>query len=215
MCHLVAFSYNRRPWVKVRVQYKDEPLSKKEAGHLRRSPIKKNILIAGLPGVGKTTLVKKLSEELKHLHPAGFYTEEIREAGQRKGFELISLNGRRGILSHKDIKSPYRVGEYKVDMEGFENLLDSVPFFDPSNRLIIIDEIGKMECLSDPFKNLLKKIFNSGKLVIATIALKGSGLIAEIKERQDIKLFEMTKDNRDSLLFEILKETDILLRQRN
>jgi nucleoside-triphosphatase THEP1 len=61
-----------------------------------------------------------------------------------------------------------------------------------------------MECLSNPFKNLLKRILDSEKLVIATIALKGSGLIAEIKERDDIKLFEMTRHNRDSLLLEIL-----------
>ena len=168
---------------------------------------KKNILITGLPGIGKTTLVKKLSEELKHLRPAGFYTAEIREEGERKGFELISLDGKRGLLSHKNIKSPFRVGQYRVDIESFENFLDSIPFFDPPNRLIIIDEIGKMECLSEPFKNLLKKIFDSGKLVIATIALKGSGLIAEIKERHDTKLFEMTKYNRDSLLLEILRET--------
>jgi len=151
-------------------------------------------------------LVKKLFEELKHLHPAGLYTEEIREEGVRKGFELVSLNGKRGLLSHKDIKSPYRVGKYKVDIEGFENFLDSVPFFDSLSRLIIIDEIGKMECLSDPFKNLLKKIFDSEKLVIATIALKGSGLITEIKERQDIQLFELTSHNRDILFLEILKE---------
>jgi nucleoside-triphosphatase len=186
-------------------QYKREPLSDKETGHLTGSPIKKNLLITGLPGVGKTTLIKKLSEELKHLHPAGFYTEEIREEGQRKGFELISLNGKRGLLSHKDIKSPYRVGQYKVNIESFENFLDSVPFFGPLNHLIIIDEIGKMECLSDPFKNLLKKIFDSEKLVIATIALKGSGLIAEIKERQDIQLFELNSHNRDILFLEILK----------
>ena len=42
---------------------------------------KKNLLITGLPGVGKTTLVKKLSEALKSLYPVGFYTEEIRERG--------------------------------------------------------------------------------------------------------------------------------------
>ena len=95
-----------------------------------------------------------------------------------------------------------------MDIEGFENFLDSVPFFDPLNHLIIIDEIGKMECLSDPFKNLLKKIFNSGKLVIATIALKGSGLMAEIKEREDVKLFELTSHNRDTLFLEILKEVE-------
>jgi nucleoside-triphosphatase len=167
---------------------------------------KKNILITGLPGVGKTTLVKKLSEELKHLHPVGFYTEEIREEGRRKGFDLISLDGKKGLLSHKEIKSPFRVGSYRVDIKSFENLIDSIPFFDPSNPLIIIDEIGKMECLSDRFKNLLKKIFDSGKLVIATIAFKGSGLIAELKERQDIKLFELNSHNRDALFLEILKE---------
>ena len=170
--------------------------------------IKKNILITGLPGIGKTTLVRELSAKLKPLHPVGFYTEEIREAGQRKGFELVSLNGKRGLLSHKNIESPYRVGSYHVDIEGFGNFLNSIPLFTLSTRLIIIDEIGKMECLSDQFKNLMKKIFDSEKFVIATIALKGDGLIREIKERQDIKLFEMTRHNRDSLLLEILKEME-------
>ncbi|MFB3885910.1 MAG: NTPase [Thermodesulfobacteriota bacterium] len=168
--------------------------------------IKNNLLITGLPGVGKTTLIKKLSEELRDLHPVGFYTEEIREEGERKGFELVSLDGRRGLLSHKDIKSPYRVGSYKVDIGGFETFLDSVPLGDPLNRVIIMDEIGKMECFSDRFKNLLKNIFNSETLIIATIALKGSGLIAEIKEREDVKLFELTPHNREALLSEILKE---------
>jgi nucleoside-triphosphatase len=189
-------------------RYKPEPLRDKESGRLTRIPIKKNLLITGLPGVGKTTLIKKLSEELKHLHPAGFYTGEIREKGVRKGFELISLDGKRGLLSHTDIRSPYRVGKYKIDIEAFETLLDEIPFFSPSTHLIVIDEIGKMECLSDRFKNLLKKIFDSGKLLIATIALKGGGLISEIKERQDIKLFELASHNRDLLFLEILREAE-------
>ena len=41
--------------------------------------MKKNILITGLPGVGKTTLIKKLAEVLNDLNPIGFYTAEIRE----------------------------------------------------------------------------------------------------------------------------------------
>ncbi len=45
-----------------------------------------NILITGPPRVGKTTLIKRLFEELTHHHPVGFYTEEIREGGIRKGF---------------------------------------------------------------------------------------------------------------------------------
>jgi len=165
--------------------------------------LKKNLIVTGLPGVGKTTLIKKLSEALKSFHPVGFYTEEIRERNERKGFELISLEGKKSLLSHKNVKSPYQVGQYKVDIKGFEEFLDSVSFFNPLIHLIIIDEIGKMECLSDQFKRLLKEILDSGKWVIATLALKGSGLIAEVKRRKDIKLFEITKKNRDSLLKEI------------
>jgi len=166
--------------------------------------VKENLLITGLPGVGKTTLIKKLSEALKGVHPVGFYTAEIREGGERKGFELVSLEGKRGLLSHKETGSPYRVGQYKVDVKGFEDFLVSIPFFKPLTRLIIIDEIGKMECFSDQFKKLLKEILDSEKCVIATIALKGGGLIAEVKERKDVRLFEITKKNRDSLFSEIL-----------
>jgi nucleoside-triphosphatase len=167
---------------------------------------KKNLLITGLPGVGKTKGIRKLCEALKDVHPVGFYTAEIREEGMRKGFELISLEGKRGILSHVHIKSPYRVGRYKVDVSGFEDFLGEIPFFNPSSTVIMIDEIGKMECLSDKFERILKEVLDSEKRVIATIALKGSGLITEVKKRKDVKLFEITQSNRDVLLSEILKE---------
>ena len=171
--------------------------------------VKKNLLITGLPGVGKTTLIRRLYEALKDFHPIGFYTAEIREEGVRKGFELVTLEGKRGVLSHVDIKSRYRVGRYKVDVSGFEDFLDGISFFDPSSNMMMVDEIGKMECLSDKFEKILKKILDSEKWVVATIALKGSGLIGGVKQRQDIKLFEITQNNRDVLFSEILKEINL------
>ena len=166
----------------------------------------KNILITGVPGIGKTTLIKKLAEELKGHRPVGFYTEEIREGGVRKGFELLSLDRRKGILSHTEIKSPSRVGKYRVDVKRFEDFLGLIPFLNPETSLIIIDEIGKMECLSDKFKGLIKELLDSEKLVIATIALKGGGIIEDIKKRADIRLFEITHYNRESLPSMILRE---------
>ncbi len=171
--------------------------------------VKKNILITGLPGVGKTTLIRKLSGALKVFCPVGFYTEEVGKGSEREGFELISLEGKRGLLSHKRIESPYRVGGYRVDVKGFEDFLGSISFFSPSTRLIIIDEIGKMECFSNHFEKLLEEILDSEKWVIATIALKGTGLIAGVKERQDVELFKITRKNRESLFAEILTEVEI------
>jgi len=158
--------------------------------------------------VGKTTLIKNIVEALKDLRPVGFYTAEIRGGGIRKGFELISLDGRKGLLSHTDIQSPHRVGKYKVDVKGFEAFLGSIPLLNPSTRLVIIDEIGKMECFSERFKECLIECLNSEKRVIATIALKGSGFMEEVKRRHDIKVFEITQRNRNSLLPDILSEVE-------
>ncbi|MFH1372242.1 MAG: NTPase [bacterium] len=163
-----------------------------------------NLLITGMPGVGKTTLIKKLVAELATLHPVGFYTREIRQGGVRRGFELVTLDGQRQVLAAVDIRSRYRVGKYRVDVAAFEEVIENIPYRDPSSHLAIIDEIGKMECMSQKFHFLVNRILESDKLLIATVAARGSGLIADVRQRRDIVLFEITRSNRDVLLPEIL-----------
>ena len=165
--------------------------------------VQKNILITGLPGIGKTTAIKKLAEELKDLGPEGFYTAEIREGAGRQGFELIGLDGRRGLLCHVGIKSNYRVGRYGVALEDFEKFLDALMLAGPKTQVVIIDEIGKMECLSRKFRAVVRGVLDSETPVIATVALNGAGFIAEVKNRADIKLLELTAGNRGTLPVEI------------
>jgi len=174
----------------------------------------KNILITGLPGSGKTTLVIKLAEALKDLQPAGCYTAEILKEGVRQGFELVSLDGTKAVLSHIDIRSIFRVGRYGVDIKGFDAFLDSLELCCREAGLIIIDEIGKMESHSDRFKALVRALLNSETPVLATIALKGSGFIDEIRNRADIRLIELNEANRNFLIKDISEEIRNLVQRK-
>jgi nucleoside-triphosphatase len=175
---------------------------------------RKNILITGLPGVGKTTVVIRLAEALRDFHPAGFYTSEIREASARQGFELVGFDGKRSLLSHVTVKSPYRVGRYGVDVKGFEDFLGALDFAGRESGLVIIDEIGKMECYSERFTRLVKDLLDSGKPMIATIAQKGSGFISGVKKRGDVDIFELTPGNRTTLAGELANYVKDLLERR-
>lgn len=169
-----------------------------------------HILLTGLPGVGKTTLIRELAKRLADYHPAGFYTEEIREEGVRKGFRLESLDGRQLTLAHSGLKGPHRVGRYGVDLGGFERVLSELNLSRSPSPVIIIDEIGKMECLSRRFTQEVHSLLDSSRTVIATIALKGDGFIRQVKQRSDCRLITVTVENRnglaDSLFTEVLKQ---------
>lgn len=160
---------------------------------------KRHILITGLPGVGKTTLIREIAFRLADLRPAGFYTEEIRDHGTRRGFRLICLDGRQQVLSHVDQHSQFRVSRYGVDVEGFERLLAELDLSHCESPVIIIDEIGKMECCSDRFQETVRALLDSPRTIVATVALKGDGFIKAVKARSDCLLVMVTVHNRSVL----------------
>ncbi len=164
------------------------------------------ILLTGLPGCGKTTAIMKIIDTLGCEKVAGFYTREIRQNNVRKGFSWKRLDGAEGILAHINIKGPLRVGKYGVDVAGFEESV--VPILDAGQiaaELFIIDEIGKMECLSGKFVAAVRRLFASEKSVLATVAQKGAGLISEVKKYPNTKVFNLTRSDCDKTVTEILK----------
>ena len=165
--------------------------------------MKKNIFLTGAPAVGKTTVIKKVLAGLGY--PAnGFYTEEERVAGMRTGFMMRTVDGRKGYLAHQDHSSDFRIRRYGVSIENIETI--AVPSITPvGENVIILDEIGKMECFSESFKRAALTALDSCNPVIGTITLGGDEFIMRIKSRDDIQIHEVTPDNRDLLPAMIVK----------
>lgn len=165
------------------------------------APSKRKILLTGLPGCGKTTLIKEVASRLKQ-PVSGFFTEEIRQHGRRVGFEIKTFGQpvRQGVLSHINIKSKYRVGQYGVDIDTFELIvLPEIQLGLQLNNLLVIDEIGKMELFSSRFKDMLITIFDSPIPLLATISYKPQPFCDRLKSYHDVDLIVVDKSSRDKL----------------
>ena len=160
--------------------------------------VHKNILFTGLPGCGKSTIIEKIVQRLDRPR-SGFFTREIRNRGRRVGFSITTLDGKRGTLAHIDIRSPKRVGRYGVNLQDIDTI--AVPSVIPANDqvVVVVDEIGKMECFSALFRQTLIRVLDSANTLIGSIALKGDAFIETIKKRPDTLLISVSDKNRDYL----------------
>lgn len=162
------------------------------------------LLVTGRPGVGKTTLIRRVAERLRGqdgLEPSGFYTAEIREDGRRRGFRLVPFGEEEGeVMAHVDRRGGPRVSRYGVDVGAVDRVSERTLVGSPSGRLHLVDEIGKMECHSERFVEAVKALLEGEALLVATVARRGGGLIRRAKEHPGAEMVEVTRENRDELV---------------
>ena len=80
------------------------------------------LLITGPPGSGKTTALRRAAERMRDRRLGGFYTEEIRRRGERRGFRAVTFDGQTWDLARVDRPGPPRVGRYGVDLGVMDTL---------------------------------------------------------------------------------------------
>jgi nucleoside-triphosphatase len=157
------------------------------------------LLLTGEPGIGKTTVLRKVVDGLPGWKIRGFLTEEIRVGGRRQGFRMDSFTGPGGVLAHVEFESPHRVGKYGVDVSALDQVVESTLRPTDDTDIYLIDEIGRMECFSAPFVSAVETLLESDHLVVATIHHRAGGFVQRVKSHSDTKLWEMTRTNRDSM----------------
>jgi len=182
-------------------------------GQVRYDPtMTRHLLLTGPPGCGKTTVAMAVLNALREAARTvfGFWTQEIRAAGVRTGFSLELLSGGKGVLASVERRGPPRVGKYGVNVGTMDQLV--VPEIgravaatrSESDVVLVMDEIGKMELLSQSFQQAVVSAFDSPVRILATVMARPHPFADALKRRTDALLLTVTFENRDQLVQQII-----------
>ena len=113
------------------------------------------------------------------------------------------------VFAHVDFDVKDKVGDYGVDESALEKI--GIPAIekaitDKNIHVIIIDEIGKMEMLSERFCDVVIEALDSDKPILVTLHKKSrTPLLQDVRRRDDIRILEVTPVNRNLLPYKIEK----------
>ncbi|MCD6285680.1 MAG: AAA family ATPase [Anaerolineae bacterium] len=161
----------------------------------------KSLLMTGHPGIGKTSIIRKVVQALGD-RAGGFYTEEITGPGGRHGIKLITLYGEEATLAHKDLKAPRypRVGRYGVDTAALDKVgVKAIKRAIRRNRIVIVDEIGLMELYSRKFLEVLMGGFMGEAHIVGTIMSKSHPEANAFRYLSQVEIWEIDHRNRDAM----------------
>jgi nucleoside-triphosphatase len=159
------------------------------------------LLLTGPPGVGKTTLVKRVVVKVRDVvRCSGFVTEEVRSGeGDRIGFDIVTLAGERAPLARKGLDRGPRVGDYRVDVRSIEEV--AVPAMtEPWAQLLVVDEIGLMELKSEHFKAAMLRLLEEDRPLLGTIRLQREPFCDMVRSQPGVEVIEVSYMNRDGLV---------------
>lgn len=161
------------------------------------------ILLTGQPGVGKTTAIKSIISLLGP-RAGGFYTREVRARGQRTGFELVTLDGRIVWLASR---SPAKIfeeevpfGKYRVNLRAIESFgIPALRRAVKAGQVVVIDEIGPMEIVSELFCQTVLEILATDLPVLGTIVQRSHPFADQIRAHPRVQIRLVTLANREQI----------------
>ena len=161
------------------------------------------IAVTGSPGVGKSTLVAKVTSGTK-LRVGGVLARDRRYKDRRTGFELLDLStGMVGILADESGDGP-QLGKYRVHLDDLDLIGAQAVENALGCDLIVVDEVGPMELSSHSFVLAVEKAIASPKPMLVVLHQWSNHRLAK-KIRGSFRVLTVTRENRDSLADEIAK----------
>ncbi len=171
---------------------------------------KRNVLIVGPGGIGKTTLVKRVVERTG-LRSGGYLTREVKDGLFKSHVELALLPDGVRMVTLTDPKAVpgwVRAGKQYVNVAAVEAVL--VPALQEAVRsgetdLIVLDEVSRLECLSELFRRQVVDCITSSKSILATMSVGGRDdeFLLSLESRSDVTVLPIGYENRDRLVEQV------------
>lgn len=171
--------------------------------------MKRIILVTGLPRIGKTTVLLKIAEELSSMgyKVGGMTSREVLEGGFRVGFEVEDyVSGEKGWLANTHLLVGPRIGKYRVNLQDLDSIgVAAILRASRDADIVLIDEIGPMELLSENFRDAVTKVVNGAKPLFGTVHYRTQdSLVTRLKARNDCQMVVVSVENRTQLPVNIL-----------
>ncbi|MGB9841051.1 nucleoside-triphosphatase [Thermovenabulum sp.] len=169
---------------------------------------KKNIFITGKRRVGKSTIIDKVINKIE-LEISGFKTKPFfNSLGEVVAFTINSASNadckeEPQFIAKKIDKRKWMAQLQTFETYGVELLRKSL--YDES-KVIVMDEIGFFEASACNFQKMINECLSSEKVVFGVIKPIPLPFIKKIKNREDVVIYEITKDNREEEFEKILKD---------
>lgn len=166
----------------------------------------KHIFLTGEKRIGKSTILKKILQK-KKFSWAGFqtlpYFQDQHFAGyriQNAGFDLDFAfeDSRISVVDQNQNVKPVGITFDHLGVEIIQKAMETSDF-------ILMDEIGRFEKHSYLFQKAVLKCLDSGKHVIGVLQDVDTEFHTALRNRKDVVVLKVTKENRDSMAEQIEK----------
>ena len=164
-----------------------------------------HLLIVGARGAGKSTLIKRVLSEIDCL-VCGFLTkkeDDLAVEGQGSPIYIYEFGkektqGRENLLGHCNnqhctpIKETFDSYAPKLQMKPLEN------------SLVVMDELGFMESVSEVFCSSVLGLLDGDVPVLATVKNKETEFLNAVREHHNARCFFLTVDNREKIFGQVI-----------
>ena len=103
------------------------------------------------------------------------------------------------VIAHVDFTDKEKVGKYGVDVSAIDEASDNLLSLSDKVDIYLVDEIGKMECMSSKFISTIRTLIESEKPLVITIDQRGEGFIQVVKQLPQVEILELSHKNRNDI----------------